>query len=87
MFYRDGKFCCYSIVLQDVDDFSSELEELRQITMPVKTVEHVTVENWQSPSEVSANHHRKRQLLEYTIVVKVCEGIYCFVIIIFYLYH
>ena len=45
MLNRDGELCGYWIMLQGVDDFSSELEELKRLTKPVKAVEPVTVEN------------------------------------------
>ena len=45
MHYRDGKLSGYSIVMQAADDFSRELEELKQNTMSFRTEEPVAVEN------------------------------------------
>ena len=56
MLNRDGKLCGYSIVLQGIDDFSSQLEELKRITKPLKAVEAVTVDNYPAASEVSSGN-------------------------------
>ena len=61
MLNRDGKLCCYSILLQGMDDFSSELEVLKRITKPLKTVEPVTVENCSAVSEVSSGNCLNQQ--------------------------